>query len=40
MLNNLIEITKMPEDINQLSPLNWAYVGDSVFELYIRTNYI
>ena len=36
-MNNLIEITKLPEDINQLSPLNWAYVGDAVFELYIRT---
>ena len=27
-------------DINTLSPLTWAYVGDSVYELYIRTNLI
>ena len=24
------------ERINQMSPLTWAYVGDSVFELYVR----
>lgn len=25
------------EEVKQLSPLTWAYVGDSVYELYIRT---
>ncbi len=25
------------EEVNQMSPLTWAYVGDAVFELYIRT---
>ena len=25
------------EKINELSPLTWAYVGDAVYELYIRT---
>lgn len=25
------------EEIKQLSPLTWAYIGDSVYELYIRT---
>ena len=24
-------------DVNQMSPLVWAYVGDCVYELYIRT---
>ena len=27
-------------DINMLSPLTWAYVGDAVYELYIRTNLV
>ena len=27
------------EKVNLISPLTWAYVGDSVFELYIR-NYL
>ena len=36
----LIEILKDETDINQLSPLTWAYVGDCVFELYIRTKLI
>ena len=37
MNEDLIEIHKQEQDINQLSPLTWAYVGDCVFELYIRT---
>ena len=36
-MEELIKINKTSEDINQLSPLTWAYVGDCVFELYIRT---
>ena len=36
-MEELIEITKSGEDINQLSPLTWAYVGDAVYEMYIRT---
>lgn len=27
-------------EINQMSPLIWAYVGDAVYELYIRTNLV
>ncbi len=30
-------ITKNETEINMMSPLTWAYVGDSVYELYIRT---
>ena len=37
MMEELIKINKDEQDINQLSPLTWAYVGDCVFELYIRT---
>ena len=28
---------KEESEINQMSPLVWAYVGDCVYELYIRT---
>lgn len=36
-MEEFIEIIKDEADINQLSPLNWAYVGDCVYELYVRT---
>ena len=32
------EINLSDNDINQLSPLVLAYIGDSVFEIYIRTS--
>ena len=35
-----IERIKEETDINLLSPLTWAYVGDAVYELYIRTNLV
>lgn len=36
-IEEFIPINKSPEEINQISPLVWAYVGDCVYELYIRT---
>ena len=36
-LEEFIPVNKTPEEINQMSPLIWAYVGDCVYELYIRT---
>ena len=30
-------IKKESQDINQMPPLVWAYVGDCIYELYIRT---
>ena len=30
-------IIKNETEINMMSPLTWAYVGDSVYELYVRT---
>lgn len=33
----LIERTRSIEEVRQMSPLTWAYVGDSVYEQYIRT---
>ena len=38
MFNKLI--LKGEREINQLSPLTWAYVGDCVFELYVRSNLV
>ena len=31
---------KTIEEVNQMSPLTWAYVGDAVYELYIRTHLV
>ena len=36
----LINIEKNETDINLLSPLTWAYVGDAVYELYVRTSLV
>ena len=30
---------KEKEEVNNMSPLTWAYVGDAVYELYVR-NYL
>lgn len=35
-----IERNKQIEDVKMLSPLVWAYIGDSVYELFIRTNLV
>lgn len=40
MLDNFIELNRPEEDINMLSPLTWAYIGDCVYELYIRTKLV
>ena len=39
-MNELIELKKDEQDVNQMSPLTWAYIGDCVFELYIRTKLV
>ena len=36
-MEELIKIERNAEEINQMSPLTWAYIGDCVYELYIRT---
>ncbi len=36
----LIDREKSGMDVNMLSPLTWAYVGDAVYELYVRTNLV
>lgn len=35
-----IEFNRTKEEVNLLSPLTWAYVGDCVYELYIRTKLV
>ena len=35
-----IKREKEIENVNMLSPLVWAYVGDSVYEMFIRTNLV
>ena len=39
-MTELINREKSETDVNMLSPLTWAYVGDAVYELYIRTNLV
>lgn len=39
-LYDLFKIDKTEIDIKTLSPLTWAYVGDCVYELYIRTHLV
>lgn len=35
-----IERNKKIEDVNMLSPLVWAYIGDSVYEMFVRVNLV
>lgn len=37
-IEKLIERKNEKIDVDTMSPLIWAYVGDSVYELYIRTH--
>lgn len=34
------QIEEREKRINEMSPLTWAYVGDAVFELYVRENLV
>lgn len=37
---DFLDRNKDIKDVKMLSPLVWAYVGDAVYELYIRTNLV
>lgn len=39
-MKELIERKKDIEKVKLMPPLVWAYVGDAVYELYIRTNLV
>ena len=34
---NFIEVSKEKIEVDSMSPLIWAYIGDCVYELYVRT---
>ncbi len=36
----LINRPKNEAEVNTMSPLTWAYIGDSVYELFIRMNLV
>ena len=36
----LIERNKEIQDVNQLSPLVWAYIGDAIYETFIRVSLV
>lgn len=36
----IIDRQKDETEVNLLSPLTWAYIGDAIYELYIRTNLV
>ncbi len=39
-MEEFIKIEREESDINLISPLTWAYIGDCVYELYIRTKLV
>lgn len=39
-MNDFIEFNKEEQEVNLMPPLVWAYVGDCVYELYIRTKLV
>lgn len=40
MIEDFINIERDEKEVNLMSPLTWAYIGDCVYELYIRTELI
>ena len=39
-MKDLIDLNREEKEINLLSPLTWAYVGDCIYELYVRTKLV
>lgn len=39
-MKEFIELKKDEQEVNLMSPLTWAYVGDCVYELYVRTKLV
>ena len=39
-MEEFIEFNRSKEEVNLMSPLTWAYVGDCVYELYVRTKLV
>lgn len=36
----MLDQTLSPEQVQRISPASWAYLGDAVYELYIRSFYL
>ena len=39
-MEEFIELKKDEQEVNLMPPLTWAYVGDCVYELFIRTSLV
>ncbi len=39
-MEEFIDLIKDEKDVNLMPPLTWAYIGDCVYELYIRTKLV
>lgn len=39
-MNDFIEFNKDEREVNLMPPLVWAYIGDCVYELYVRTKLV
>ena len=39
-IDELIKFDRTEEEVNLLSPLTWAYIGDCIYELYIRAKLV
>lgn len=39
-MEEIFKPIKDREEVNLMNPLVWAYIGDCIYELYIRTNLI
>ena len=39
-MEELIKRNRDKTEVNMMSPLTWAYVGDAVFELYVRNHLV
>ena len=39
-LYDIFKIEKKEIEVNNMSPLTWAYIGDCIYELFIRNNLV
>lgn len=39
-MESFIELKKDEQEVNLMSPLTWAYIGDCVYEMFIRTKLV
>lgn len=39
-MEEFVEIKRTVEEVKLMPPLTWAYIGDCVYELYVRTKLV